>query len=323
MATLAEYIDATRPRLEDYQTADEYDAAMATWTAEMNGPAMFQPDQTFAGPGGETWTSAGSSNQATQGEYQANLLNNRLVSAQVQNLQGNNDHPNNKGLLQALTSRAQVRPEEMQMALQAVRPDGSSMLHPYISSILNGLGYGMDIPEGDVPMTVGDAPLPDLPPPPTETVTGATDDWGRDKPPPQYPGMDPTPVDLPNDYPAPVYPVSGPVPGHDDYPARWLPTNPVEEPYYQPPADGPTNTEGPPNIWPFDTPVGEIPLGYYEDGTLRPPVAPPTYDQTQPGPQNIDLSLYPPMIAQWYLNKRRTNNWPPIQPMNAIGYSNG
>ena len=83
------------------------------------------------------WRSAGSQRMADQsmGEYQANLLNSRTQQAGL-----DPNSANAKMFQLAMTSRAQVRPEEMQGAYMSMNPDGSPVLLPQLIALLESLG---------------------------------------------------------------------------------------------------------------------------------------------------------------------------------------
>jgi len=136
----------TQQALQDPQYWGQYTPTMGTpeyddyaaWEAQQPWmqPAGTAPG-TFTGPDGQQWSSAGSQRMAdmTQGEYQADLLNHRLMQAGL-----HPDSPDAKMLQMALTSRAQVRPDEMLAAYMAHDAQGNQQLVSPLASLLERLG---------------------------------------------------------------------------------------------------------------------------------------------------------------------------------------
>lgn len=335
MATIQEYIDATKPNPDNYATPEEYDAAMADWVTSMNGPRAFAPSSTFTGPDGQTWYAAGSSNEATQGEYQANLLNNRMLGLMDGN-GGVKDSQMARYNLLALNSRGAVRPDEMQAAYQAVTPGGTPALLPYLTNVLSGLGYGMTIP------TVGDPASQD---PGGTTVPGITpgtsgsDDPNAGKPGYIYvdgtwiPDMGISGGTTGGQTQADTIPGITPgtsgwndpgagQPGYIYVDGHWYPGQSI--------AGGTTGGQTQSPLSNQSTPAAALPppsddgsLTYTDNSLSQPPsdMTPPdmTPPWMKPGPQIANDPRYPSWLHNWMQKQKRQPGLPPVSPP-QIGY---
>lgn len=147
--TTPRWYDQPMPSFEDY--ADNplgYEQAVQAWVAQRNGERMFAPDSYDPVTG---FNIAGSSNPATQGEYNAGYLNSRLASAAGQVARGNADHPNAQQYLLAMQNRFSIRPEEAQSAYDAARAGiagPSPILNDSILNLLESMGYGPSVTSG-------------------------------------------------------------------------------------------------------------------------------------------------------------------------------
>lgn len=147
--TTPRWYDQPMPSFEDY--ADNplgYEQAVHAWVAQRNGERMFAPDSYDPVTG---FNIAGSSNPATQGEYNAGYLNSRLASAAGQVARGNADHPNAQQYLLAMQNRFSIRPEEAQSAYDAARAGiagPSPILNDSILNLLESMGYGPSVTSG-------------------------------------------------------------------------------------------------------------------------------------------------------------------------------
>jgi hypothetical protein len=169
MATFEEYVNATRPKPDDPVYANDpaaYVKALEDWSIAQNGGSMFQAPTDYTDPTtGHTFHAAGTNREESLPEYMANLLNTRYAQAQA--------HPGSataKMLGLAMSSRAQVRPEEMQAAYKAVRSDGTQMLNPAMAAMLESYGVHLDLPPDSNGGTGVDSkgkpipqPTPDMP----------------------------------------------------------------------------------------------------------------------------------------------------------------
>lgn len=125
-------------------TAEEYEAWLQQFYEDRAGESEFQAPGTYTDPTtGQTFQYAGSSQAGIgQHEREAELLNRRAQQAAIALQNGNETQA--KEFLRGLTSRAQMHPERVQGAYNAVTPMGNQMLLEPIAGWLEGLGYKPD-----------------------------------------------------------------------------------------------------------------------------------------------------------------------------------
>ncbi len=150
------WYDRALPTLEDFD-GDEaaFDQAMADYVTLQNGPQLSDtpnfgiPEQqvTTFNPDGTTSTATRGGLPArfegmSQSELAANQLNARFDNIAKKQNAGMYSPEQRKMDLLALNSRAQVRPEEMQQAYNAIRADGSPVLaDPVLAWMEDILGF--------------------------------------------------------------------------------------------------------------------------------------------------------------------------------------
>lgn len=150
------WYDRRMPTLEDFD-GDEaaFDQAFAEYVNQINGPQLADTPN-FGIPEQEvvTFNPDGTTSTATRGglpdrfegmsaaELAANQLNARFDNIAKKQNAGMYSPEQRKMDLLALHSRAQVRPEEMQQAYQAVRADGTPVLaDPVLAYLEQQFGY--------------------------------------------------------------------------------------------------------------------------------------------------------------------------------------
>jgi len=147
------WYDRRLPTLEDFD-GDEaaFDQAMADYVTLQNGPQLadvpnfgIPEQQVFNHQTGQYETRGGMPKRfegMSQGEFAANQLNSRFSNIQKKQASGMYSPDQRRSDLMALQSRAQIRPEEMQQAYNAIRADGSPVLaDPVLAWMEDILGF--------------------------------------------------------------------------------------------------------------------------------------------------------------------------------------
>ena len=147
------WYDRALPTLEDFD-GDEaaFDQAMADYVTLQNGPQLadvpnfgIPEQQVFNHQTGQYETRGGMPKRfegMSQGEFAANQLNSRFSNIQKKQASGMYSPDQRRSDLMALQSRAQIRPEEMQQAYNAIRADGSPVLaDPVLAWMEDILGF--------------------------------------------------------------------------------------------------------------------------------------------------------------------------------------